>query len=49
MAFEPVVADGKAIVADARYVTAYDLRTGAVENWYDAAGATAATAASIRT
>ena len=38
MAFEPVVADGKAIVADARYVTAYDLRTGAVEKWYDAAG-----------
>ncbi len=37
MAFEPVVADGKAIVADAQYVTAYDLRTGAVENWYDAA------------
>ena len=37
MAFEPVVADGKAIVADARYVTAYDLRTGAVEKWYDAA------------
>ena len=36
MAFEPVVADGKAIVSDARYVTAYDLRTGAVENWYDA-------------
>ena len=37
MAFEPVVVDGKAIVADARYVTAYDLRTGAVEKWYDAA------------
>ncbi len=37
MAFEPVVADGKAIVADAQYVTAYDLRTGAVETWYDAA------------
>ena len=37
MAFEPVVADGKAIVADARYVAAYDLATGAVETWYDAA------------
>jgi outer membrane protein assembly factor BamB len=37
MAFAPVVADGKAIVADARYVTAYDLRTGAAETWYDAA------------
>ncbi|HVS35052.1 MAG TPA: PQQ-binding-like beta-propeller repeat protein [Gemmataceae bacterium] len=37
MAFEPVIADGKAIVADAQYVTAVDLRTGAVEHWYDAA------------
>jgi outer membrane protein assembly factor BamB len=37
MAFEPVVADGKVLIADARYVTAYDLRTGAVETWYDAA------------
>ncbi len=37
MTFEPVVADGKAIVADARYVTAYDLHTGAAETWYDAA------------
>src|SRR5581483_4429978 len=25
------------LVADARYVTAYDLRTGEADNWYDAA------------
>ncbi len=37
MAFEPVVADDKVFVADARYVTAYDLRTGQAESWYDAA------------
>ena len=37
MAFEPVVADGKALIADARYVTAYDLHTGKAEIWYDAA------------
>jgi outer membrane protein assembly factor BamB len=37
MAFEPVVADGKVLIADARYVTAYDLRTGAAETWHVAA------------
>ena len=36
MAVEPVIADGKAIVADTNFVTAYDLRTGAVEPWHDA-------------
>ena len=37
LAFYPVIAGGKVIVADARYVTAYDLQTGASEEWFDAA------------
>ena len=37
LAFYPVIAGGKVIVADARYVTAYDLQTGASEDWFDAA------------
>ena len=39
LAFHPVVAGGQAIVADARFVTAYDLRTGKVSEWYDAKNA----------
>ncbi|MFO0928736.1 MAG: hypothetical protein U0736_17235 [Gemmataceae bacterium] len=37
LAFFPVVVGHVALVADARYVTAYDLRTGAATVWYDAA------------
>jgi outer membrane protein assembly factor BamB len=35
MAFYPVVVGHHAVVADARYITAYDLRTGKSTNWYD--------------
>jgi outer membrane protein assembly factor BamB len=35
MAFQPVFVDGKVFTADARYVTAYDPRTGAARPWYD--------------
>jgi outer membrane protein assembly factor BamB len=35
MAFHPVVAGDEALVADARYVTAYNLRTGKPSVWYD--------------
>jgi outer membrane protein assembly factor BamB/tetratricopeptide (TPR) repeat protein len=37
LAFEPVLAAPYVIVADARYVTAYDLRTGARGDWFDLA------------
>jgi outer membrane protein assembly factor BamB len=37
MAFHPIVVGDKVLVADARYVTAYDLRRGSSEVWYDAA------------
>ncbi len=37
LAFEPVIAGGQALVADARYVTACDLRTGNCVTWFDAA------------
>jgi outer membrane protein assembly factor BamB/tetratricopeptide (TPR) repeat protein len=36
LAFYPVVAWPWAIVADARTITAHDLRTGKAEEWYDA-------------
>ncbi len=36
LAFHPVVVGRHAVVADPRFVTAYDLRTGNVERWYDA-------------
>jgi outer membrane protein assembly factor BamB/tetratricopeptide (TPR) repeat protein len=39
MAFFPVVAGDKVIVADARTVTAFDLRTGRGEEWHDASRA----------
>jgi outer membrane protein assembly factor BamB len=35
LAFHPVVAGDLALVADARFVTAYDLRTGKASTWYD--------------
>jgi outer membrane protein assembly factor BamB len=35
LAFHPVIACDWALVADARYLTAYDLRTGAAEVWYE--------------
>lgn len=37
LAFFPVVLGSLALVADARYVTAYDLRSGKANTWYDAA------------
>ena len=38
MAFEPLIVGDKVLVADARYLRAYDLRTGGPgEIWYDAA------------
>jgi outer membrane protein assembly factor BamB len=37
LAFHPVVVGSQALVADARFVTAYDLRTGKAATWYDAA------------
>ncbi|HZY89175.1 MAG TPA: PQQ-binding-like beta-propeller repeat protein, partial [Gemmataceae bacterium] len=37
LAFHPVIAAGAVLVADARRVTAYDLRTGESSDWYDAA------------
>jgi outer membrane protein assembly factor BamB len=36
-AFHPVVVGTTALVADAQYITAYDLRTGKASEWYDAA------------
>jgi outer membrane protein assembly factor BamB len=36
LAFFPVLWGHHALVADARYVTAYDLRTGKSEDWFDA-------------
>jgi outer membrane protein assembly factor BamB len=36
LAFHPVVVGRHALVADARYVTAYDLGTGKADVWYDA-------------
>jgi outer membrane protein assembly factor BamB len=35
LAFHPVVVGHRALVADARHITAYDLRTGKSETWYD--------------
>ncbi len=35
LAFHPVVVGHRVLVADARYVTALDVRTGTVEEWYD--------------
>jgi outer membrane protein assembly factor BamB/tetratricopeptide (TPR) repeat protein len=35
LAFHPVLVGDWALVADARYLTAYDLRTGAPEVWYE--------------
>jgi outer membrane protein assembly factor BamB len=37
LAYYPVIAGGQVLVADARYVTGYDLRTGTSNQWYDAA------------
>ncbi|HEY7329979.1 MAG TPA: PQQ-binding-like beta-propeller repeat protein [Gemmataceae bacterium] len=37
LAFEPVIVGHRVLVADARYVTAFDLRTGQSEEWYDVA------------
>jgi outer membrane protein assembly factor BamB len=36
LAFHPVIVDGHVLIADARRVTAFDLRTGKSEIWYDA-------------
>jgi outer membrane protein assembly factor BamB/tetratricopeptide (TPR) repeat protein len=36
LAFHPVLTGDHVLVADARYVSAYDLRTGKVSDWYDA-------------
>jgi outer membrane protein assembly factor BamB/tetratricopeptide (TPR) repeat protein len=38
LAFHPLIAGGHVLTADARTVTAYDLRTGHADVWYDAAG-----------
>jgi outer membrane protein assembly factor BamB len=38
LAFYPVIVGHQVLVADARYVTAFDLRNGQSEQWYDAAG-----------
>jgi outer membrane protein assembly factor BamB len=35
LAFHPVIVGHQVFVVDARYVTAYDLRTGQSEEWYD--------------
>ena len=35
LAFHPVIVGDHAVVADARYVTAYDLRRGTAAVWYD--------------
>jgi outer membrane protein assembly factor BamB len=35
LAFHPLIVGDWALVADARYVTAYDLRTGVCEVWYE--------------
>jgi outer membrane protein assembly factor BamB len=35
LAFHPVIVDDHVLVADARYVTAYDCRTGGSSVWYD--------------
>lgn len=35
LAFQPVLVDGQVLVADARFVTAYDIRTGQAATWYD--------------
>jgi outer membrane protein assembly factor BamB/tetratricopeptide (TPR) repeat protein len=37
LAFEPIIVGPRVFVADARYVTAFDLRTGQSEEWYDVA------------
>jgi outer membrane protein assembly factor BamB len=37
LASHPLICGRYAVVADARYVTAYDLRTGKKEDWYDVA------------
>jgi outer membrane protein assembly factor BamB/tetratricopeptide (TPR) repeat protein len=37
MAFHPLIVWPHLLVADARYVTAFDLRNGKAETWYDAA------------
>ncbi len=36
LAFYPVLVGHQAIVADATTITAYDLKTGRIEDWYDA-------------
>jgi outer membrane protein assembly factor BamB len=38
LAFHPVVIGHEVLLADARYVTGYDLRTGRASVWYDIAG-----------
>ncbi|MGH7172137.1 MAG: PQQ-binding-like beta-propeller repeat protein, partial [Gemmataceae bacterium] len=38
LAFYPVIVGHQVLVADARYVTAFDLRNGQSEHWYDVAG-----------
>jgi outer membrane protein assembly factor BamB/tetratricopeptide (TPR) repeat protein len=38
LAFYPVIVGHQVLLADARYVTAYDLRTGQSSVWYDVAG-----------
>jgi outer membrane protein assembly factor BamB len=35
MAFHPLICGNYVVVADARFVTAYDLRTGKATDWYD--------------
>jgi outer membrane protein assembly factor BamB len=37
LAFNPVIVGHRVLVADARYVTAFDLRNGQSEEWYDVA------------
>ncbi len=37
LAFEPVITGNRVLVADARYVTAFDLVNGRSEEWYDVA------------
>jgi len=37
LAFHPIIAGNRVLVADARYVTAYDLSNGRSEEWYDVA------------